>query len=358
MRRLIKTSLQVDPRLRVVCEAKHGQEAVQMLPTANPDVIVMDVEMPVMDGIDAVREIRKRNSYVPIIMFSSLTTNGAQATLDAIEAGATDFSAKPANLGHVEKALEHVRKDLIPKMFHWVKIQLTESMASSGDRPPQANDGVSANATKPESQSLASQKQVTTPISAIGIGVSTGGPKALAELIDSLPLDFPAPILIAQHMPPVFTGLLAERLAARKGHRVREATDGEVLKQSEILVAPGDFHLVVQRAGNYVRAGLNQSEPENSCRPSVDPLFRSMAECYGKHCVGVVLTGMGRDGEQGVRALRAQGASILVQDEQSSVVWGMPGNLVRSGLADQVLPLEQLAAEVVRMANSQPSLAI
>lgn len=342
MRRLIKTALQIDPSLEVVCEAKHGRDAVEKMHDARPDVVIMDVEMPVMDGIDAVREIRKDYPHLPIIMFSSLTSRGAEATLDAIEAGATDFSTKPANVGHVGAAMRHVQYGLIPKIHQWSNRGTNPPFPAMPEMHPEP-----APIVAPPPEATVAQATHETA-AAIGIGVSTGGPKALATLLSALPLDFPAPILVAQHMPPVFTRLLAERLAAQKGHRVREAVHNEEVRPGDILIAPGDYHLMVRRDEHGVYTKLNQEEPENSCRPSVDPLFRSMAQCYGTDCVGLVLTGMGRDGEGGARELKKLGGRIIVQDEASSVVWGMPGNLVRNGLADQVVPLDQLANTLVR----------
>ena len=358
MRRLLKAALRVDADIEVVCEAKHGQDALDKLFDARPDVVVMDVEMPVMDGIDAVREIRKRTANLPIIMFSSLTSRGAEATLDAIDAGASDFATKPASAGHITRAMAHVQTTLIPKIHYWCDRPLY--------RPEQKANPVTRPAS-PTPRPVARQPVVTntsaspipvqrvdhgTPVSAIAIGVSTGGPQALAQLVADLPHEFPAPILIAQHMPPVFTGLLADRLAAQTSHVVREAKDGDELKPNEILIAPGDHHMVISRDRSVVRARLNQDEPENSCRPAVDPLFRSFAECYGSKCLGVVLTGMGKDGEKGAEALRQRGARIVVQDEQTSVVWGMPGNVAKRGLADRILPLDQIAMEIVRATQS------
>ena len=348
MRRLIRTALESNPAIKVVAEAIHGQDALEKVWSSAPDVLVMDVEMPVLDGIDTVREIRRRKSRIPVIMFSSHTTRGGEATLDAIAAGASDYATKPT-AGHMSAALQHVQTDLLPKVLQW------------GGVPTGQQHGVAnrigapaiAGPVKPTGRVPGpSHSAGTTRIDAIGIGVSTGGPQALSVLVSSLPVNFPIPILIAQHMPPVFTGLLAERLAAQKGHTVREAKDGEEVRGGEILVAPGDHHLLVQRDGGTIRTKLSQDEPENSCRPAVDPLFRTLATCYGSHCLGVVLTGMGKDGEKGAAELRKRGARVFAQDEAGSVVWGMPGNLVRCGLADRVLPVTQIASELVRLSES------
>jgi two-component system chemotaxis response regulator CheB len=183
------------------------------------------------------------------------------------------------------------------------------------------------------------------------IGVSTGGPNALAELFRDLPGDLPVPLLIVQHMPPMFTRLLAERLTANSKVPVLEAGAGAVVRPGRALVAPGDFHMVVARDGLQVRAALSQGPPENSCRPAADPLFRSAARVYGERLLAVVLTGMGQDGLRGCEAVREAGGRVIVQDEATSVVWGMPGFVARAGLADKVLPLPQIAAEIVRRAR-------
>lgn len=360
MRRLIKTAMKSDPDVLVVSEAENGQDALDKLFDAKPDIIVMDVEMPVMDGIDAVRHIRKRTTKLPIIMFSSLTKRGAEATLDAVDAGATDFATKPANAGQIGEAMAHVRNDLIKKIHQWARPPvIAPPKPIQTNRPPQFKPAPEASSLSPQPSPVptADGGQLVSP-SAIAIGVSTGGPQALAKLVTNLPVDFPVPILIAQHMPPVFTGLLAKRLNAAKGHDVREATDGDELRPGQILIAPGDHHMVVTRDSAVVRARLNQDAPENSCRPAVDPLFRSIAKCFGKRSLGVILTGMGKDGEKGALELRNCGARIFVQDEASSVVWGMPGNLVRCGLADRVLPLEQIAMEMIRATECKSVLSI
>jgi two-component system chemotaxis response regulator CheB len=341
MRRLISTALRLEPSMAVVCEAHNGRDAIEKLDDARPDILVMDIGMPVMNGVEAVREIRRRHPDLPIIMLSSLTSRGAKGSLDAITAGATDVSTKPVGSTHIQQSLDALRRDLIPKLLHWTAGQPTRSR-------PQTTD---CSSVPRASRTSASSSESSSQISAIAIGVSTGGPQALATLIQELPMGFPIPILIAQHMPPVFTRLLAERLSAQTGHSVREAVDGDELDAGTILVAPGDHHLTVSREGDSVRARLNQEPPENACRPSVNPLFCSMAECYGQGTLGIVLTGTGQDGVRGVKRLKTCGATVFAQDQESSVIWGMPGQVVKMGLADQVLPIDQMAAAVLRAVN-------
>ena len=341
MRRLIKTALKKEPRLQVIFEAKHGREAVDNLATAKPDVVVMDIEMPVMDGIDATKAIRQRSATLPIVMFSSLTAKGAEATLDALSAGANDFAMKPAAAGHIDIALRKLQSDLIPKLLQHV--------ASASRKPGQTS--------RSSSSTTAIGQRTTSPVPAsptfapskiVAIGVSTGGPDALVKLLSGIPKSFPVPILITQHMPPVFTTLLAERLSSQSGHQVVEAKNGELVKPGRVLLAPGDFHMTVRKSGPQMVVHLNQDAKENACRPAVDPLFRSIAECYRKTATAVVLTGMGSDGALGSKAIKSNGGRIVIQDEPTSVVWGMPGKVFSTGLADSVLPLSQIAAELVR----------
>ena len=341
MRRLIKAALKKEPRLNVVYEAKDGQDAVNNLERACPDIVVMDVEMPVMDGIVATREIRRRKPSLPIVMFSSLTQRGAEATLDAISAGANGFAVKPAASGHIDNALEQLKTDLLPKLLHLVdaKLKTKSRKTAATKRRTIANESPS----KPKHR-----------VDAIAIGVSTGGPDALAKLLLDIPKTLPVPILIAQHMPPVFTELLAKRLSARTGHRVREAVDGEIVTSGRVFLAPGDYHLTVGRRGTSVRVQLNQEPAENSCRPAVDPLFRSVAECFGRHAIGLVLTGMGEDGALGAAEIKSSGGTVIVQDQHSSVIWGMPGKVVSAGCADQILPLNQIAGELARQVSRRP----
>jgi two-component system chemotaxis response regulator CheB len=271
-------------------------------------------------------------------MFSTLTQKGAVATIDALSLGASDYVTKPANVGSVTAALQKVREELIPRIK-----SLCPRHPQSGRREPArpAAEGVTRRPSN-----LAPR-----PVEIICIAVSTGGPNALADIFRQLPAELRVPIVIVQHMPPVFTTYLAQRLTANSPLHVFEARTGDALRPGCAWLAPGDFHLTLERHAGGVFTALNQGPPENSCRPAADMLFRSVAEVYGAGTLGVVLTGMGQDGLRGCEAIHAAGGRIIVQDEPSSVVWGMAGAVFRGGLADEVLPLDQVPARLAQLAG-------
>ncbi|MFH7030157.1 MAG: chemotaxis response regulator protein-glutamate methylesterase [Heteroscytonema crispum UTEX LB 1556] len=339
VRSRVSKVLSGDRELEVVGVAANGRIALAKIPQVNPDVVILDVEMPEMNGLETLAAIRKIYPLLPVIMFSTSTRTGATATLEALSLGATDYATKPSNLGSLEAANQHICQELIPKikLFGSGVAQLQISNV-----PPKLNDG-----EKDFIPSALSNNFSTKKIDVLAIGVSTGGPNALDVLLSQLRADFPIPILIVQHMPPMFTKLLAERLASKCKIRVDEAVPGAVLEPGKAWIAPGDFHMIVQRDGTAVRIATNQAPPENSCRPSVDVLFRSVAEVYGAKAIAVVLTGMGKDGLRGCECIREVKGQIIVQDKASSVVWGMPGFVAQAGLADRVIPLDQMAEEII-----------
>ncbi len=343
VRSRVSKVLSSDPELEVVGVAANGHIALAKIPQVTPDVVILDIEMPEMDGLETLVALRKTYPVLPVIMFSTLTRAGAAATLEALSLGATDYATKPSLAGSVDAAIQHIRDDLIPKIKTFGKV-LGSGVASS-----QAGTVYS-----PIAPTRSSPKVISSPNQAavVAIGVSTGGPNALADVLSQFPANLPVPIVIVQHMPPMFTKLLAERLAAKSQIRVDEAVPGAVLQPGHAWIAPGDFHMVVERHGTVVQIGTHQDPPENSCRPSVDVLFRSVAEVYGDGAIAVVLTGMGQDGLRGCECIRKVGGQILAQDEASSVVWGMPKFIADAGLADKVLPLDQIANEI--MSNFNP----
>jgi len=346
VRKLVTDVLSADPALEVAGTAANGRIALQKIPQVNPDLVTLDVEMPDMDGLQTLAAIRKQYPTLPVIMFSTVTQRGAATTIDALSLGANDYVTKPANVGSVTEALQCLRDQLIPKIKLWC------SRATRTETTP-LRPGASFTY-------LASPRRASVqihPVDIVAIGVSTGGPNALSVLLPELPGDLPVPIVIVQHLPPVFTRLLAERLGSQSALRVKEGATGDVLCPGHVNVAPGAYHMTVRRNGVSMVIQTNQDTPENSCRPAVDVLFRSVVDVYGAGTLGVILTGMGQDGLRGCERIREAGGQILAQDEASSVVWGMPGFVARAGLADEVIPLNDIAGEIVRRVQKGRTIA-
>ncbi|MFC6154153.1 protein-glutamate methylesterase/protein-glutamine glutaminase [Nocardioides yefusunii] len=361
IRRLVTGILSEDPGIEVVGTAINGRVALQKVASLRPDLVTMDVEMPEMDGIEAVRGIRATGNRVPIIMFSTLTARGASATFDALAAGASDYVPKPANVGSVTRSIEQVRDALIPLIKNLVTRPGGALPALRERRAAPVGTAGPARPARPARREPAVPDaiELREPVSPVRgyrmlvIGSSTGGPEALFHLLKALP-PLPVPVAVVQHMPPVFTAQFAARLDRHCDFPVVEATDGMRLAPGTVVIAPGDHHLTVNRAGAALQAALNQQPPENYCRPAVDVLFRSAAANAGGPVLGLVLTGMGHDGLKGGEKLVEAGGSLIAQDRASSVVWGMPGAVAQAGLAEQVLPLSLIAAEVQRRLVQRP----
>ena len=332
VRRLVADALSAAPDLEVTT-VPSGELALTRLAIATPDAVVLDVEMPGLDGIETLRRIRALHRDLPVIMFSKHTSRGAEASIDALLQGASDCVAKPVGMGSREAASVYVREALGGRLRALCRRGAASGGAPGGRRAP--------------------------TIDAVGIAVSTGGPNALLTLVGALPADLRAPLLIVQHMPVGFTRPLAEALDRASPLRVREARGGERPAPGEVYLAQAGRHLSVVAGPDGPRLALGDAPPENSCRPAADVLLRAMAEVYGARTLALVLTGMGQDGLRGCEAVRAAGGRILAQDEATSVVWGMPGFVTRAGLADDVLPLERLAgaleAEVARGRSPCPA---
>ncbi|MGQ7295881.1 protein-glutamate methylesterase/protein-glutamine glutaminase [Quadrisphaera sp. KR29] len=346
VRKIVTDCLSGDPQVEVVGTASNGRLALAKIAALRPDAVTMDIEMPEMDGIQAVREIRKTERRLPIIMFSTLTDRGAAATLEALTAGASDYVTKPANVGSVQASMAQVREQLLPKLLALTGRTPTPAQAAA---VPRATALTALHGAASAAQAAPAPRAVPPRQPAVlVVGSSTGGPEALASVLPRLPRDLPVPVLVVQHMPPLFTAQFAARLDKLCALDVVEATAGTPLRPGTVHLAPGDWHLTVRAADREKRTVLTQDPPENFCRPAVDPLFRSVVEAYDGAVLAVVLTGMGSDGKLGAARVRAAGGYVIAQDRATSVVWGMPGAVATSGSADEVLPLGSIAEAVLR----------
>jgi two-component system chemotaxis response regulator CheB len=339
MRRVISDILSQGDEFRVVGTARDGDDALRKIHQLDPDLVTMDVEMPVLDGLSALGYIMSETPR-PVVMLSAYTTAHAEATMRALDYGAVDFIAKPS--GTISLNLETVADRLLDAL----RAAASANLAAVPVRMPRRAivQPALAPAPPPPRRRRPSVPAGQTQETAVAIASSTGGPRALAEVIPRLRNPLGAAVLVVQHMPPRFTRTLAERLDGMGGLRVCEATDGEPVLRDRVYLAPGDFHMRVVRDGDGARIALSQEPALWGVRPAADPLFHSVAEVYGARAVGVVLTGMGRDGADGLRVLREAGAGTLAQDRASSVIYGMPQ--AAAEWADSILPLDRVAAGV------------
>lgn len=334
-RRLITNAFSAHPEIAVVGTAENGALALAKLPHLSPDAVILDVEMPGMDGIATLKQIRELYPRLPVIMFSTQTERGARVTFDALAAGANDYALKPsAQSGETLEGV--VAQVLLPKLIAIVRPALAEKAharngRSVGERSSARPNLTSATLTRPD---------------VIALAAATGGPNALADVIPRLPKDLPVPVLVVQHMPAIFTRCLAERLAERSALRVVEVQGGELLAAGTVYVAQGGYHLELAREADGVRTVLGQGPAEHSSKPAADVLFRSLSRVYGARALAVVLTGMGSDGKLGAQELVAAGGRVLVQSGPSCVVWGMPRAVEEAGLAEAVVPLKDVAEAI------------
>ncbi len=358
VRRLVTDALSGAPDIEVVGSAANGRIALTKVDQLAPDVVTMDIEMPEMDGIEAVRALRAAGRRLPIIMFSTLTERGAVATLDALGAGASDYVTKPANVGSVQESLARVADQLLPKIRALVPVPgLTVTQGRGRPDLGAAATPGARTAPVPTTPVTTREEPAGRVVRAVVIGSSTGGPEALSRVLTGLAAPLPVPVLVVQHMPPLFTRQLAARLDRQGPSTVVEVVGGEELVPGTVYVAPGDFHLEVRRSARGASTVLTQTPPVNFCRPSVDVMFRSAERAFGGDLLAVVLTGMGSDGRAGCADIVEAGGTVVVQDEATSVVWGMPGAVATAGLAHRVLPLDRVAAtvtDIVRASTSPP----
>ena len=342
------------PRMELCGLAQNGVECLELVSKLRPDVLVLDLEMPLLNGLEVLDRLRVERPGLPVIMCSSYTEHGARSTLEALARGASDYVTKPAEQRDFAAAMASLSRQLLPRIAALAKLSKRGEEAcglAEAEREKRAATGPApANASG--------------PIEVVVIGLSTGGPAALEQMLPSLPKSFPVPVLIVQHMPKLFTGALAERLNRCCALRVEQAYEDAALYAGTVWLAPGDAHMEIaprrtmmgEEARNTgVRGGrvrLHQQEPLNHCRPSVDYLFFSAARMYGPAALAVVMTGMGSDGLDGARAVHGSGGVVLAQDEASSAVWGMPGRVSEAGIASATLPLSALAGELQQRVNA------
>lgn len=325
-RRIIARALERDPAIARTDFAANGVVALAKLARQCPDVVVLDLETPDLGGFGTLTEIRRSHPALPVVLFTSMEERVAAATLDSLSLGPTHFVLKPT-VGTVDQAEAHVTATVTP---------LVKALAAAGP------------ARRPERRPDQPQSFPEHPVTAVVVAVSTGGPDVLAALVRALPRDLPVPVLVVQHMPPMFTRLLAERLDRLGGPTVAEAQDGDLVRPAQVLIAPGGRHLTVVRRASEVHVSLDDGPPENSCRPAADVLFRSAVTAWGAGVLAVVLTGMGHDGLRGAQIVRAAHGQVVVQDPATAVVGSMPAAVSDAGLAQAVLTIEELAPAVVQ----------
>jgi two-component system, chemotaxis family, protein-glutamate methylesterase/glutaminase len=333
VRQVVTDALRSDPEIEICGIAQNGKVALEKIPGLKPDVVTMDIEMPEMDGLTTLSELRKTHPKLPVIMFSTLTERGASATLDALTRGASDYVCKPSGQRNIQQTMHTIRDQLLPKIH---ALHKRNAPASPARKAAAAMSGIVSSAGS------------GPPVSVVVIAVSTGGPAALNEVVPKLPAGLRQPVLIVQHMPPVFTKVLAQRLAASSPLKVREATHQERLTPGSVLIAPGDHHMRIAGSPREAWVTLDQKPSENGCRPAADPLFVSASEVYGSNVLGVVMTGLGKDGTKGSAQIRKCSGQVWAQDEASSTVWVMPGSVVEAGIAQRVVPLSQLARSIAQ----------
>lgn len=340
IRGLLTRTLASDPGIKVVATAANGKMALDEVAKTEIDVVVLDIEMPVMDGMTALPQLLAARPGLQVIMASTLTLKNASISLKALSKGAADYVPKPTATGEINSA-EDFKRELVSKVKSWGAV--ARRRLGSTARP----------GTEPAAVSALRRFQAPGPIKlreapllfrpdCIAVGSSTGGPQALSKVFQMLGKVTNLPVFVTQHMPATFTTILAEHLAQASGMPAAEAKDGEPVVPGRIYVAPGDFHMTVQAESGHMVMRLDKNPPENFCRPAVDPMLRSLAKAYGGRVLTVILTGMGQDGLKGGQEVSAAGGVIAAQDEATSVVWGMPGAVANAGLCNAVLPLSDI----------------
>lgn len=342
MRSQIKSSLDGIEFIEVVGTANNGKIALQKLEQTTADAIILDMEMPELNGIETIKIIRQKKIPIRILVFSAHTSSGSSATLEALSAGADDFIAKPSGPDlSIENAVEKIREQILPKLKQFIK--LDEGFSKNKILNQETNFNSTINKTYPK-------KDLSVFLPAVlVIGSSTGGPPALEEVLKNLLKPLRIPIVIAQHMPPIFTASLARRLQEITGITCSEAKNNEQLLPNKIYIAPGDFHLTLYKENGMVFTKLDQTLPRNSVRPSVDPLFETASKIYGPQTLAIVLTGMGEDGLVGSKAVKENSGGVLIQNKESCVVFGMPGAIFDAKIHDDMGDLQHINRIIKRV---------
>ena len=345
MRQFIGDILKSDPRIELAGTARDGKDALAQIKMLKPDIVTMDVEMPNMDGLKALEEIMKTNP-LPVIMLSSMTSEGAEVTLKALALGCVDFIAKPS--GNISLNIKDIGQEITDKVI---------AASTAKVRTRAGMSGLPARILSQGADLRGDYRRMTPPVimgrrDIVAIASSTGGPMALSDIIPKLPKNFPVPIVITQHMPKEFTPSFSKRLNDSSQVEVVEGFDGLTLKPGRVVIAPGGSHLIVKRRGGQAMCGISDAPPELSVKPAANVMFRSVAEQYGGNVLCVILTGMGRDGTDGAVALKKKGAYVIAESQKTCVVYGMPKAAVDAGIADEVLPLNEIPDAMVRLVKN------
>ncbi len=345
IRGLLTKALEADPAISVVASVQNGALAVQGVSRDDIEVVVLDIEMPVMDGLTALPKLIEAKPGIQVIMASTLTRKNADISLRALQSGAADYVPKPSSRAELHSADEFQRELTQKVKALGAAFRAGRGAARPAAKPSTAARSAASSAPKPVAKAtgFSLSKNAVAPPEAIAIGSSTGGPQALLKVLGQLPANVRQPVFITQHMPATFTTLLAEHIDKVAPLSCTEAKNGETVVGGHIYVAPGDYHMEVEREGVELKIRLNQSAPENFCRPAVDPMLRSLSAAYGARLFVMMLTGMGSDGCKGSEQVVARGGTVIAQDEATSVVWGMPGAVATAGICSAVLPLAEIA---------------
>jgi two-component system chemotaxis response regulator CheB len=350
IRGMVTKALQESPAVEVVASVMNGKAALNLIKEIKPDIVLLDIEMPEMDGITALPLLLEASPSSKVIMVSSLTQRNAEITMKALQLGATECVAKPTSKGDRSETDKFFREllNMVVTLGNVATKNITPRF-SAGQVPPVASTGA-AKASMNVTPSSGILFMPSAEIRCLAIGSSTGGPQALMQLfklMQSKPLK--VPVFITQHMPATFTKILADHLHGASGMPCEEGADKMEAKAGTIYIAPGDYHMIPRMEDKVIRIGLNQNAPVNFCRPAVDPMFEALAKLYGRNLLAVVLTGMGQDGMEGAKVVNAMGGNVIAQDEATSVVWGMPGAVTKAGQAKAVLPLAEIAQVLMRV---------